>query len=273
MDYINDAKKARHLVLEEYDEAARINSRVRRGFFITNECLTYINEFDIQDKEVLTVCGSGDHAFTCLLNGAKSVDTFDYNPIQFYIMELKRAAIEVLSKEEFLKFFPLTGVNRENYKIEYYLRIRDALKPEARYFWDSVYSANDRLYLLNFSSYNILFESDYTKRYEELQRKVKEDNISFKQTDLFTMPKLFNKKYSLIILSNIYDHLKNFNDNYSPEEYLSFINENVMPMLEDDGACVFHYQLSRTRDIVTTEFTNCDTIKCLGDSAKVLRKK
>ena len=35
MDYINDAKKARHLVLEEYDEAARTNSRVRRGFFIT----------------------------------------------------------------------------------------------------------------------------------------------------------------------------------------------------------------------------------------------
>ena len=87
------------------------------------------------------------------------------------------------------------------------------------------------------------------------------------------MPKLFKKKYSLIVLSNIYDHLKNFNDNYSPEEYLSFINENVMPMLEDDGACVFHYQLSRTRDIVTTEFTNCDTIKCLGDSVKVLRKK
>ena len=89
MDIVNDAKKAMYYLNEDYDNAVKVPSKLKRGYFSTNESLKYIKSFDIKDKDVLTVCGSGDQAFISLINGAKKVDAFDNNPLQYYILELK----------------------------------------------------------------------------------------------------------------------------------------------------------------------------------------
>ena len=103
MNPINDGLRAKYIVEEDIDKAREIHSRLNTGYFCTNESLDYISNFDIKDKNVLSVCGSGDHAFMSLINGANLVDTFDYNPFQHYLLCLKCAAIKGLTKEEYLR--------------------------------------------------------------------------------------------------------------------------------------------------------------------------
>ena len=276
MDPINDGLRAKYIVEEDYDNANTIHSRLKPGYFCTNESLEYISKFDIKDKNVLTVCGSGDHAFMSLINGASHVDTFDYNPLQYYLLCLKCAAIKALTKEEYLKYFPISGGNiLENYNIKYYERIREYLEDDARVFWDIVYQAErHRIYLLSKFSYNIRFESNYTRQYDLLKERLFENPIDFKLSDLFSLPNIIDKKCALIMFSNIYDHLSLRDDNYKEEDYYKFIIDNILSMLEDDGSVVFHYQFGFMRNIKQSNFPECDTIKCSGkDSVKVLRNK
>lgn len=275
MDSINDGLRAKEIVSQDYDKANLIHSRLKPGYFITNEQLDYISKFDINSKKVLSVCGSGDQAFMCLINGAESVDTFDYNPLQYYLLELKIAAIKTFDKETYLKFFPLVGGDiRENYNIKYYLQLYDQLSEDAKKFWDIVYSAErPDIYLLNKFSYSINFSSDYTKNYDLLKTRLLENPINFKLGDAFSINEEFNDKYSLIILSNIFDHLKLKLKNYSEKDYLLFVRDKVLPLLDENGTCVFHYQFRCDKHIDVSNFNDYESVKCnVGDYVKVLRK-
>ena len=247
MDIVNDTKKTIYCLDEDYDNASKVPSKLRRGYFSTNENLKYIKSFDIKDKDVLTICGSGDHAFMSLINGAKRVDTFDTNPLQYYILELKRAAILGLSKEDYLKFFPIYGSNpEERYNIKYYKLIRDYLHEESKLFWDKIYSTNnyDKLYLLELFSYSLELGSNYTLEYDLLKRRLLEDSIKFYYTDIYHISNCVNPNtYKLIMLSNVFDHIYQHKE-YNEIEYLNLIEKEYIPLLTNDGSCVFHYQLS-----------------------------
>lgn len=269
-----DGFKAKEIVSQNYDAACSFDSKLKQGYFITNECLDYISNFDIKDKKVLSVCGSGDQAFISLINGAKSVDTFDYNPFQYYLLELKIAAIKTFDKDTYLKFFPLSGGDiRENYNLKYYLKLRDYLSMDARNFWDIVYSAEKAdIYLLDRPGNAISFGSDYTRNYDLLKERLMENPISFKLGDAFSITNDYNDKYSLIILSNIFDHIKLAIKNYSEEDYLLFVRDKILPMLEEDGSCVFHYQLHHDRSILQSNFNGYESLRTGFDTVKVLRK-
>ena len=60
MDVINDSLRAVYLINEDYDNAQKVNSKLKRGYFSTNERLGYIKKIVITGERVLTVCGSGD---------------------------------------------------------------------------------------------------------------------------------------------------------------------------------------------------------------------
>ena len=64
-------------------------------FLFTNENIQgYLGQMNsVAGKDVLTVGASGDHAFECILAGAKKVDTFDTNFLQKHIIELKQKMI------------------------------------------------------------------------------------------------------------------------------------------------------------------------------------
>ena len=197
MDVINDSIKAAYIVNEDYDNASKVKSKLRRGYFTTNENLGYLKQIDIKDEKVLTVCGSGDQAFLSIINGAQEVDTFDSNPLQYYIMELKKAAIRGLDKEEYLLFFPIWGGNiNEMYNIKYYDRFKQYLNDDSRKFWDYVYShSNHHLYLLQLFSYSIDQESNYTKYYNVLKEALSKVIINFKLGDICQVGKSFNNTY------------------------------------------------------------------------------
>ena len=275
MDVINDAVKATYLINEDYDNASNVRSRLKRGYFTTNENLGYLKDIDIKNKKVLSVCCSGDQAFMSIIHGAKEVDTFDCNPLQYYILELKRAAILGLDKEEYLLFFPLHGGNiNEMYNIKYYDKIKQYLSVVAREFWDYVYSNNSRhrLYLLQLFSYSIAFESDYTRYYSLLKEALYYTKINFQLGDVSRISESFhNNTYGLIMLSNVFDHIyadKKQNECYE-NEYLEMINNQFYPLLEKGGVCVYHTQLD---SIPIKRFKNYPNLNGRRIGIKAMRK-
>lgn len=271
MNVINDAKKATFLLDEDYDNANKVPSKLKRGYFSTNENLSYLSKFNIKDKDVLTICGSGDHVFMSLINGAKRIDSFDSNPLQYYIMELKRAAILGLSRQEYLLFFPLYEGNiNEMYNKKYYDKISKYLHKDSKMFWDYVYeNSTAKLYLLQLFSTPTIFESDYTQEYDYLKKKLEEDSISFYQEDAYHISKYLNKNtYSLIILSNIFDHIYKCKE-YNEKEYLELVHSKFIPLLSKDGLCIYHYQLNI---IPVKSFKDYPSIQVKGDTIKALSK-
>ena len=65
----------------------------------------FLQQYDLQNKEILTVAGSGDQMLNAYLMGAKNVTCFDINPLAFFQVKLKKAAVCALNYEEFLEFF------------------------------------------------------------------------------------------------------------------------------------------------------------------------
>ena len=55
MDPINDGLRAKYIVEEDYDKANTIHSRLKPGYFCTNESLEYISNF-LNIKNRRSVC-------------------------------------------------------------------------------------------------------------------------------------------------------------------------------------------------------------------------
>jgi S-adenosylmethionine-diacylglycerol 3-amino-3-carboxypropyl transferase len=86
-------------------------------------------------SRVLVITSAGCNALDYVLAGAGSVDAVDINPRQNALLELKLAAIRVLSHAEFFLLFG-RGYH-PNFKLVYRSQLRRLLSPSAQAFWDS----------------------------------------------------------------------------------------------------------------------------------------
>ena len=72
--------------------------------FTTENIAGYINQFDLNDKTLLTVGSSGDQIINGILYGCKSITSLDVNPYTKFYTYLKLSCILEIQKDEFLKF-------------------------------------------------------------------------------------------------------------------------------------------------------------------------
>lgn len=70
--------------------------------YTTEDIGNSIGNYTSKDR-ILTVLSSGDHVFDYILRGAEDIEAFDLNVITKYYYKLKRAIIEKLPYDEFLK--------------------------------------------------------------------------------------------------------------------------------------------------------------------------
>lgn len=82
---------------------------------------------------VFTITSGGCNALTFLLDDPASVVALDLNPHQNHLLELKMAAIRLLSYDDLLRFF---GVMESGNRLEMYAGLRSLLSEAAREFWD-----------------------------------------------------------------------------------------------------------------------------------------
>ena len=73
--------------------------------FTTENINAYLDMFSLKDKSLLTVGSSGDQVFNAILKGCKDITLFDICPFAKEYYYLKKAAILLMDKNEYAKFF------------------------------------------------------------------------------------------------------------------------------------------------------------------------
>ena len=195
-------------------------------FFSSNELLFKIfSNFNVCGKNVLTVLGSGDQAFHCYKNGAKSVDLFDINPLTIYYYYLRRWVVEYLGQ-----FYP--DKDFTNHDIKQLLKnvvIHSDYENDAIQYWGGLTN-------LKFFSFRKLFFREIVKQKQgnefnnlSVIKKRMSDDYSFYNIDLTNKVNI-NKKYDVIITSNISE--------YVHPSSLSIYKENLANLMSDNGRIV-----------------------------------
>lgn len=196
----------------------------------TENIKDFLIQFDLFDKDVLTVAGSGDQMLNAYLMGAKNVTCFDINPLAYYQINLKKAAVCGLKIHEFIDFFFAQNDSFLDYSL--FDKFSSYLDDKSLVFWDYIYSKYGNKYfdsiyyrfnpdLDNMKRMNAYLEEE---NYEKLAYILKNKDISFIESNVSTLSNnLDNNYYDLILLSNISESIHNIWDRNYLEQFKNVI--------------------------------------------------
>lgn len=195
----------------------------------------YLKDFDFKGKRIVTVGSSGDQVLTYAYLGCEDITLMDANPLTPFFVNLKLAALKVLTRKEFISFFKQD--NKEFMDMRLYGKIRETLDDATKVFWDKLYDEElqDKIFHIYSSasdqSIPPYLVSDDT--YLELRDKIDNVYINFHQADISTFNEHMSGEYDLIDLSNIYTYVKK-------EKYWESIDK-LYQHLTKDGFIKLHY--------------------------------
>lgn len=233
--------KVANRILDGYGEDYANDKRNVIYNIATEEIDHFMPKLDVEDKKILTVAGSGDQLLTCVLNGAKSVDAFDINPLQIYFTKLKVSALKALGVGEFNDYF----YKKLMFSRSLYNKVRDYLDNSTRTFFDSLYK-NDlesKFYRLMANenmddSFSIIPSYTKEENYYITRNNLEKMDIRYITSDLLKIHKKTKKEYDVIMLSNIYKWLysnKYLTDEEKKDIFMKFVNTRLINLLSDDG--------------------------------------
>lgn len=85
-----------------------------------------------ENKRILSVAGAGDSSFALLFKNPEIIVAFEENKAQFHLVELKKVAIEQLSREDCIEFF---GFEECSVRLLIYQHLSQFLSSEAQLYW------------------------------------------------------------------------------------------------------------------------------------------
>ena len=210
-------------------------------FRFSNENISeYYKLYNFNNKDVLTVIGSGDQALSAIYRGAKKVDVFDINKLSYYLLMLKKYAIKSLTYNEFITFFnPSTEISIID---ELYKKI-NIKEDNIKSYWDLMFKNSYYFYFLfidtNISMDKVKKTIPYLKdetEYNNLKKIINDVNFNYIGGDLNTVIYNINSKYDYINLSNIIDYIDD--KAIVKAIYTKFFNK----ILKKNGMCILEYE-------------------------------
>ncbi len=192
--------------------------------FTTENIAGYFHNLDLENARVLTVCGSGDHIVNAHLRGAEQVTSFDVNILAKLFSELKIAALQKLSFDEFKDFFLLECLDNEYNNraldIDVYRRLRGLISDEAVSFFDRAYGvfSQDGSQLRKSSLFNTRHDKNELKlmcnpylknseQYETAKARIAGKEWNWINSDVVGLEReLREAEFDIILLSNIADY-------------------------------------------------------------------
>jgi hypothetical protein len=167
------------------------------AYVVSNENLSLaMAEMRPQGKSVLTVAGSGDQPIFFKLYGATYVDTFDLSYCAKAIMDIKTAAIQKVSYQQYLSF--LYQLFKSSHKIQDLSVCSECLDLCPEKTQQFIYGMAGCKICRDGYTENIPSKDEY----EILQQRLKQP-FNFIWSDLQYLPQCLNKTYDQIYLSNI----------------------------------------------------------------------
>ncbi|MBI4919056.1 DUF3419 family protein [archaeon] len=220
--------------------------------FTTENLAGYLPLLNLDNAKVLTVSGSGDQVINAYLQGAGIVDSFDLNIFSGIFTELKLKALQSLSFEEFKQFFLLENLtesgdlNKSVLDFKVYNELRANLSELAATTLDKMFEEEDnkgdklRVSQLFSSAWdmnklsignNLYLNSE--EKFEQAKENVKEKQTKWVNCHITKLKTyLRNRKYDVILLSNISDYAKEL-FRYRPDYLQAFCDEVISPLTEN----------------------------------------
>lgn len=189
-------------------------------YMTTNEKINLYQQLLKNKHNVLSVIGSGDQILNTLLEGSDNIDAFDISRFPKYLLELKKAAIIGLSRDEFIDFFFNADIHKDEYYDDLYFKINTLLKDEYKVFWDGLFNFYDwseitRSPLFSsqtISTNTIINNNIYLSRFNELKTIVANATINYITDDIYKIVLSNKKYYDVINLSSIMYYSNNYRD-------------------------------------------------------------
>ncbi len=214
---------------------------------------------DLSEKQVLSVCASGDHALEAYYRHADNVDTFDINSYQSCIYELKNHFLHHLRYEDFLDFFLS---QKKFFDLKMLQPIEHAFSPYLIEFlrWHKREDKSKNSRMLRGYRHDTIPDVSFLKSAYDFQATADRTPkvINFAHCDIRGLTAQFQKKYDIIILSNIFDYL--YPDTVSYEEKMKLFYNQILAQLaannlKDNGTICAHYTWGEN-PIAWTEFAH-----------------
>ena len=219
----------------------------------TENIYGFLNRYNLNNKKVLTVAGSGDQRLNSYLLGARKVTCFDINPLTELNMELKDRAIETLDFDEFLDFFGIiNGIYDKNSILDFRLfdKFSILLESDTYDFYNYVIQNN--------KGKDVYFEGEDLNTLEKLNGYfnynsyyrlrdiIKNKKIDFIDTDIYSLPDRLNgEKFDMILLSNISDYIHHIYESDDIKRYRELIDTLIDENLKLYGTIQVGYIYSR----------------------------
>lgn len=244
MEALKDILELKESLYNIYGDFYNIDQNFYKAYKFSNEDIYgYYKLFDLENKDVLTVCGSGDQALNAILMGAKTVDTFDINKLAYYLMQFKMYAIKYLNYNEFNKLYD----NFQYYAYFFYRQIKKSIKDyNFILFWDE--------FIKNVNVFFIGDDCDINpdkipyldkELFIRLKNKLLNYDLTFKRADIYEIPNVFEKKYDFINLSNILDYRGG-----SFHSFKNFMIKLIQNNLNDEGSILLKYGFKNDDDLL-----------------------
>lgn len=231
MGSFNDFGHVRRLVLNE----------VTDGYsYIYQKCNedlgVLFDKVSVKDKDVLSVVGSGDQVFSSIYNGCNSIEMFDINILAKHHFYLRKWAIELLG-EKYLNSFSKFKSNDEF--IDFLKRVIPSDKEEADslsfWFYCGIYI---NLNLLK----NIFYKSVDTDTSSFDHNRIVIPNVKFHNVDITGDIDIIDKKFDVIIMSNILEYCEGIKN-------LSVVRSNLYKLLNENGIVLCSHVMRSSYDI------------------------
>ena len=178
----------------------------------SNELINGYQKYLVNREKILSVIASGDQILNCILGGSKVIDAFDISVFPKYFLKLKMAALQGLSREEYISFF--YGTIRPDEKFDdLYQGIRIFLEGDALSFWDSLFDFYDWYDIYHSTLFStepvitshVISQNAYLEEdnYRVLSKMVRDVDVHTVEGDILDIYSRFSDSYDLVYLSNI----------------------------------------------------------------------
>ena len=256
---IQDIKKTEEMLYSYYYNRFSTYDKV---FFETNEkCDKIISNYDVKDKTILTVLGSGDQAFQFYNHGAKNVDLFDINKLTIYYYYLR-----IWHIRKYGKMYPKWGPKKE-----YIKELLNSVNPKnetelkAYEYWSLFINKfnSDALHRFFHSPYN---NGTYKKMDTSLLLdKIDNDDFDFYNIDISRLVDL-EKKYDFIYTSNLSDYINDERLTIYRDNLYNHLNRGGIVLSSNLSGSIYCYKYYSQRKIMGRYFK----FKCISDWNKEL---
>lgn len=242
-------------------------------YLFTNENVAgYLNKLcNLNGGRVLTVASSGDHGFEARLLGATHIDSFDINSYQRNVLELKTRMIRALPYSDFMDFF-FDKRNFFNPKI--IAPIASQFSRELKYFMNKC-DDGGAMHMFKYRGptapeYDLRHISyiNSAEDYERL-RDILPEKINFHHCKLERVSAKFQRRYDLIMLSNIFYYMYT-RERTNEDRFAKFYHNILRPLAEnnlaDGGKICFNYMWN-TNPSVWSNFVDFIQMQYVKDRA------